>query len=121
MTKEKIFCNVKRFAENHHASGCPCGLSTNDFQEALPPSAFMVDNASTNYGILMFNTPPTKQPEYLKFIRSHFIILAQKFHPDKNEKSLSSECTDIMMRINNAYSCVMQELCFSSQTKSSMT
>lgn len=114
---DEEFCNIKRYAEDNHPRECPCGLSPNDFQEAIPPNPIDVDDKSSEVMLFKSSHEPRKSHhDALRFIRSHFKILAQKYHPDKNETNLGERCTDIMTTINKAFYKLVHELCFSGVT-----
>lgn len=111
------FSNIVRYAEDHHQEGCPCGLDPQDFQEASPPSHYDKHQSSLlNTNILLFSKQCLitlkAHIDAHSFIKTHFVILAQKFHPDKNRKDLAERCTAEMQLINNAYSNLMQDKCF---------
>ena len=107
------FHDIGEFATKHHDNHLhctqgACDVSYQTFQSHVPNAATM-----SNYKMLLLeksnlvSLSPTQQRAMVK---SHFMVLAQKFHPDKNNKANKTQCTDIMITINKAYNDLLQEI-----------
>ena len=44
-----------------------------------------------------------------ELLKSHFLILALKFHPDKNKPTLNKQCTELMQVVNQSYYCLLNK------------
>ena len=85
---------------SYHNSSCPCGKNVNDFMDGYCPKDFHTDSVED---ILLVSNIPLSHKDYLLIVKKHFLILAQRYHPDKNSAELNEICNKTMSTLNQAY------------------
>lgn len=85
------FRDITSIYKKYHPQSCPCGLSANAFCDDYHQheTSFTPERAKD---ILLISKIPKEQPDYLNLVKKHFLILVQRFHPDKNDKQVESTC-----------------------------
>ena len=71
--------------------------------ESYEPIDFHQEKAEE---ILLVSTIPSSHVNYLQIVRKHFLILAQRYHPDKNDTEHSDVCNSTMSTLNQAFCAV---------------
>ena len=101
MIEPKTFYDVSSYAQKlHPPHSCPCQLTHEYFNNHvfdINKNEICVDT------ILALESTLKTSENYTKVARKHFLILAQKFHPDKNETGNTEICSKIMSILNKAY------------------
>lgn len=115
------FHSIIQYAEKHHKSECPCNLHPEDFQSHSPTQK--LEPTSTVYhesflllgNLLTPQSPIHHRPtaeQWKSIVRNHFLILAHKYHPDKNSTENRDSCHTTMTQLNKSYNEVMQKAHF---------
>ena len=97
----------------YHLKSCPCGKSVDDFMEKYEYKPFHKNQAEE---ILLVANIPNTHPDYLLIVRKHFLILAQRYHPDKNESDCADVCNRTMSILNQSY-CAIEANYHATQSK----
>ena len=104
------FNSIVEYAEKNHNKKCPCTLKPEDFQSHDP-----TQSPNPESFLLLQNIPSetlANADQWEKLVRQHFMILAQKYHPDKNIPTLSETCHNVMTHLNKTYSDIIQKFRF---------
>ena len=95
------FHNISSYFDSFHPPGCPCKKSAEDFQKH--DAEIQVDVPTPDAtSLLLLKDMPHDREDFLKLSKKHFIILAQKYHPDKNNTTDKTVCNKIMSMLNSA-------------------
>lgn len=92
--------DISTYYNTHHPSTCPCDMDVTKFMNEYKPNNYQEDKAEE---ILLAVNIPTTNKDYLFLVKKHFLILAQRFHPDKNNPSNESACKTTMGNLNQAF------------------
>lgn len=101
-SQSPAYNSIEEYAEKQHKTMCPCTLKAVDFQNHNPETK---DDNPINFLLLHkieAETAHTSE-QWTTIVRNHFLILAQKYHPDKNPKTSQALCHEIMTKLNNSY------------------
>lgn len=107
---DNSFANISSYAGDNHSISCPYGMKPKQFQEHIPQAE------QTDWEMLQLTEQKVNcksQDEKRRIVRNHFVIQAQKFHPDKNKVSNTKACTECMQVLNCAYTKLCQDIAFS--------
>ena len=107
-----IFNSIEAYTDRVHKGHLhyekeQCSATTHTFEAHVPKEEMTKEEVLLVADSLMA-TMDYNQKKAL--VKNHFIILAQKFHPDKNHKDLKEECTKVMGIVNKAFNDIMQEM-----------
>ena len=105
------FNSIENAFHSIHIQECPCQLSLKEFNSHIPTE--QDDENKT----LLINSSILSSLDRTKYVKSHFLILALKFHPDKNDAEKNSTCTDLMHLINKSFFKVYNETKFPSDNE----
>lgn len=100
--------DILKYVNSNHLPNCRCQAKATDFQKHVPTEQ------QSNSQILLLGEiclgEEKNSNEQKRIIKNHFILLAQKFHPDKNTQDNTPMCTEIMKLVNKAYIELMKDI-----------
>ena len=117
------FHNIISYAERNHKPHCQCGFNPTDFQSHGYVNQTVVDKPTTTVSsehspshkqfLLLHSLPDSiSANDWRSTAKNHFLILAQKYHPDKNEAIYQEQCHTAMTHLNESYKEVLQKYHF---------
>ena len=106
MPSTPTYCDISSYISKHHSEKtCPCNLSADKFMQHTVVLEDIGNEISQRSSIfLLLETVSQTSKLFLQVARNHFLLLAQRYHPDKNDPSIQDTCTKIMSALNKAYS-----------------
>lgn len=104
------FHSIVKYAEKNHRPNCPCTLSPEDFQKHDAKQIPTPEEFLLLHKISLEICYTSDQWESIA--RNHFLILAQKYHPDKNPRISHEICHGIMTHLNKTYNDMIQKIRF---------
>ena len=108
MVKAEEFHNITQYAERHHNPSCSCNMKPVNFQSHDASTVESCDE------FLLLNKVGSKTDitgnSWAAMAKNHFLILAQKYHPDKNSNNNQELCHQAMTPLNKSYSEIIQAI-----------
>ena len=108
---------TKNFQQTHNINAkCRCKKKLTDFLCHIPTQdtghnllthAQQVKIATQN--LLFDSADNDNTPKSEAQIKAHFLILALRFHPDKNDQKLEEQCKAIMQILNESYMLLIED------------
>ena len=96
--------DITVYYNSHLPVSCPCGMKADSFMSGYKTTEYKPENAEA---ILLTTNIPAEHEDYLLLIKKHFLILAQRYHPDKNTLNNEIVCKTTMSTLNKAYCAVV--------------
>lgn len=110
------FKDIEDVFQKFHTSKCPCKYSIDDFVNHDPlglaaekTNVAGPEKAEQKYlKILLLDQIQKDSPQkFSEILKSHFLIIGTKFHPDTNVPQLGQKCVEIMCLVNQAFFNIM--------------
>lgn len=99
--------DITTYFNRVHPSSCPCNLSVDKFMSNYHYESKKYDSMHTKEILLVTNIPDDHE-DYLMLTKRHFLILSQRYHPDKNTPDHVMTCQITMTTLNQAL-CAIEE------------
>lgn len=105
------FQDISDYFSKLHPVKCLCMKSVRDFQSFDPMEIELkCSDIKSCLNILLLGDISRECEKLTDCVKAHFMLLATKYHLDKNKSEVSDKCTLAMAKINSAYHGVMGSL-----------
>lgn len=104
------FIDITNYAKKYHDQSCPCKQEPESFQSHDPNQSQSSENFLLLHGVSQEFQQTSDQ--WVTIARNHFLILAQKYHPDKNPILPPEICHNAMTLLNLSYNDLIQRIRF---------